>query len=206
MKKTSIFLVTLLISMILTGCTKTPFKKEEPLKGSALVYVYVMAGNSINDTDKVSYYEVEINGHLMEDKIYPEEFLKYNLSSNQVEISVLRNQIEKKSIQLNITKGKTYYLRAMSQDDGFGKFEFELIPNVQALKEIKQTRYAIPEEGKPLDILVTKEKVEEEAKKEQLTASKSKTEKIKEAHDLKKDGIITQQEFEKLKAEIINAD
>jgi hypothetical protein len=33
----------------------------------------------------------------------------------------------------------------------------------------------------------------------------SKLEKIKEAHNLKKDGIITQQEFEKLKAEIINA-
>ncbi|WP_373071263.1 SHOCT domain-containing protein [Sulfurimonas sp.] len=206
MKKTSILFISFIISIIFIGCTKTPYKAEEPLKGASLVYVYVVTGNNINDTDRIPYYEVEIDGHLMEDKVYPQEFLKYNLKTNKVEISAIRSQLEKQTLNLNLIQGKTYYLRVTSYDEGFGKFDFELVPDIQALKEIKNTRYAIPEEGKPLDILITKEKLEKEEEKKQPVVSKSKTEKIRDAHKLKEDGIITQQEFEKLKAEIINAD
>lgn len=205
MKKISIYLLLLIMSLVFVGCTKTPFVEEKPLDGASLVYVYVMPDNSINDTDRVSYFEVEIDGHLMEDKIYPQEYLKYNLKASSVDVSIFRNQIEKKSLKLSLTKGETYYLKVTSVDNSFGKFDFELVPKVQALKEIKLTRYAVPKEGKPLDILITKEKIEKEQQAKQINVSKTKAEKIKEAHQLKEEGIITQQEFEKLKAEIINA-
>jgi hypothetical protein len=204
MIKSIIFSILTVISLFFLACAKTPFKKEDPLENTALVYLYVVAGSGINDMDRIPYYEVQINGKNTEGKVYPQEYLKYNLAADSVEISVARDVIEKKSIKLSLTRGEIYYLRVKSYSDGFAKYDFEVVAEKEALKEIKDTKYAIYENAEDLDILVKEESVKDKQKPAQV--NKSKVEKIKDAYKLKEDGIITLEEFEKLKAEIINAD
>jgi len=206
MKKNIIFSIFISISLLFVACSKTPFKKEEPLKGAALVYIYVTPGNSINEIDRIPYYEVRINGKNTEGKIYPHEFLKYNLDADSVEISVARDVLEKKSLTINLTRGETYYLRVKSYADGFAKFDFELVPSEKALQEIKDTKYAVYENAETLGILVKEDVKKENKEVKENSAEKSKTDKIKEAFELKKEGIITEDEFKKLKAEILDAD
>jgi hypothetical protein len=203
MKKSIILALLISTSLFFTACTKTPFKKEQPLKGTALVYVYVMADNGINDTDRIPYYEVKINKKSTDGKIYPQEHLKYNLDADNVTISVVRNDVEKRTIDLNLKRGEIYYLRVVGFSDRFLGYNYEQIEPEIALQEIKDTVYAIREDSEALDILVTKES---EAKASHQTESKkSKTQQIKDAHQLKQDGIINEAEFLKLKTEILDA-
>ena len=205
MKKTINTLLILALTLLFVSCTKTPFKEEKPLANSELVYVYVLDSGNENDAFKIPYYEIKINSKPVEGKIYPYEFLKYNLDSESVTIEAVRNQIEKKALKVDLTKGKAHYLKITSHGSGFANFDFEVVSKEKALQEIKSTKYAIPEEGEVLDILVTKEKLEKQQQSKQVNVSQTKAQKIKDAHALKQDGIITDQEFEKLKAEIINA-
>jgi hypothetical protein len=208
MKKIINSLLILAISLLFVSCTKTPFKEETPLTNSALVYVYVVEGEIDNDAFKIPYYEVKINEKFVEGKIYPHEFLKYNLDADSVTIEVVRNDIEKKGVKLDLKRGESHFLRVKNNGSGFAKFDFEVVPRSQALSEIKETKYAKYEDAGVLDILITKDDVKKgEAKASHPSGEvKSKTQKIKEAHALKEDGIITDQEFQKLKAEILDAD
>lgn len=202
MKKAFSSLVILFTSLLIISCSKTPFKIESPATNSALVYIYVMSDSSINDTDRIPYYEIKINGKNMEGKIYPYEYLKYNLNADHVRISVARNDIEKKDINLKLERGNRYYLRIISYSDEFGKYKFEQVLEYEALKEIKDTKYAKYEDSNMLDILVDDKK---DTKTISTQKNSSKIQKIKDAHKLKEDGIITDQEFQKLKAEILDA-
>jgi len=200
MKKTLNLFIILITSIFIISCSKTPFKEEEPLDGTALVYVYVMPDEGINDTNRIPYYEVEINNRYTEGKLYPYEFLKYSLDADKVKISVVRNQIEKQTLNLDIKRGNRYFLKVMSYSDDLLRYKFELVPEKQALKEIIETKYAKYEENNTPSILV-----DEKDKPKTVVVTKSKTQKIKEAYELKKDGIITDEEFQNLKAEILDA-
>ena len=206
MKKNIILAILISISLFFTACSKTPFKKEEPLKGTALVYVYVMADNGINDTDRIPYYEVKINKKSTDGKIYPQEHLKYNLDADNVTISVVRNDVEKRTIDLNLKRGEIYYLRVVGFSDRFLGYNYEQIEPEIALQEIKDTAYAIREESEVLDILVTKDSETTKVKASHLGKSqKSKTQQIKDAYQLKQAGVINEAEFLKLKTEILDA-
>lgn len=197
MKKTSFYLTMIIFTTLFIGCSKTPFKEQEPLNNSALVYIYVMPDNGINDTNRIPFYEVELNGIYTDGKMYPYEYLKFNIAKKDVEISVKRNKIEKKNLKLSLIHGKTYYLRVQSFSDTFNSYKYELVESKEALKEIINTKYALYDvkDSEP-DILV---------KEVEKVTPISKTDELRKAHQLKVDGLINEAEYQKLKAEILDA-
>lgn len=197
MKKTSFYLTMIIFSILFNGCSKTPFKEQEPLENSALVYIYVMPDDGINDTNRIPFYEVELNGIYTDGKMYPYEYLKFNIAKKDIEVSVKRNKIEKKSLKLSLAHRKTYFLKVQSFSDTFNGYRYELVEPKEALKEIVDTKYALYNvKDEEQDILV---------KEVENITPISKTDELRKAHQLKVDGLINEAEYQKLKAEILDA-
>ncbi|MCW8838922.1 MAG: hypothetical protein OQK11_09505, partial [Thiovulaceae bacterium] len=79
-----------------------------------------------------------------------------------------------------------------------GDFEFEKVDSNIGFEEIKKTTLSGASVEEKIDSLIKEDK-------EESISKRSKIEKIKEAHKLKEDGVLTEEEFKKLKTEILNA-
>lgn len=188
-----------LISLLFVSCAKIPFKEVEPLKSTSLINVYVVnnVSASANEADANHCYKIAINGKNLEECAQTDEFLQYNgLLSEDIILSATRADIEKQTLKLNLKEGETYYLRIKSFSNSFNKFEFVQVKKTLALNEIKDMTQANPPEKENASLELFKE-----SKKESKNLSKS--DEIKKAHQLKVDGLLTQEEYNKLKAEIL---
>ncbi len=197
---------TLLLSLtllLISGCgSKVPYKSQEALKNAALVYIYVTDTNNFTDSLATSIYQVRINGKKIKQKIAHNEYMPLDLKADEVSISTTRTQIEERSLTLKLEAGKIYYLRVKTDVDD-GGFEFEEVKKSVGMQEIVKTTLAgatLEDEDAKLTELVKTDKTHE-VKKESF----SKTDEIKKAHNLKEQGIISNEEFEALKKEILNA-
>ena len=89
MKNLFTTLTILSLTLLLAGCSKTPFKEQEPLQNAALVYVYVLMDDGVNDTERNPYYKVGFNGQNVKEGIleisveYEGDQSYYNKSYNQ---------------------------------------------------------------------------------------------------------------------------
>jgi hypothetical protein len=203
------FKISILLFFTLTfiSCSKTPFVEEKPLDGTSLVYVYVMPDQSINDTYRYPTYKIFVNGQSLKGDVESLEFMKINLKPQKINLKVSRAGIEFKDLTVDFKAGNTYYFRIQSLSDDFGKYEFKQVDKNIAIEELYKTYSALDDKKtEVLKSVVVSDEQDEEINDSKPLDSKSKTDKIKEAHQLKEDGVITEQEFEKLKAEIINAD
>jgi len=198
MKKTLNLFILFITTVLIVGCAKSPFKAQKPFSNSALVYVYVMPDVGINDTNRNAKYAVYLNDKSMEDEIEILEYMSLNVKPEILDIKVVRGNLEAKKMSLDLKSGKTYYLKIQSFSDGFGKYSFKEVKQEEALKDLYQTTNVLKEKKQSVKEVLVIDKNKEELKK-------SKTQKIKEAYELKKDGIITDEEFQKLKAEILDA-
>ena len=201
MKKITIITLTI-ISLLISGCgSKVPYKSQEPLENASLVYIYVTATNNFTDTLATSIYQVRINGKKVKQKIAHNEYMALDLKTNEITISATRTQIEERSLKLKLENGKIYYLRVKTDMDD-GGFEFEEVKGSVGMQEIVKTGLA----GSTLEDKDTKltelvgSKNSDEVKKEKF----SKIDEIKKAHNLKEQGVISNEEFEALKKEILD--
>lgn len=188
MKNILTLLTLLIISIIITSCSKTPFKAQEPKEKEALVYIYVASPNGINVSNRNPSYKISINDKNIDEYLGEEEYIALDLKPKFTKISAIRADIEKQSLELNLKSGKSYYIRVRSFSDDFAKFDIESIKEDIALKEISIT-------------LNAKIKKTQEDKTE--IQKVSKLQEIEKAHELKEKGILSDEEFNVLKKEIL---
>ncbi|QOY51899.1 DUF2846 domain-containing protein [Candidatus Sulfurimonas baltica] len=207
---------TILITVLMfTACgTKVPFKKEEPLQGAALVYVYVPISVGSGEDMSGSSYKIRVNNKRIEGRIIDGEYKSFNLKPNSTTISTTRNDIQEQALKIDFKAGETYYLKVVNNSES-ATFELVQVDSTLGLKEIAKTGLA-GSRAIEVDNILT-ELVEEDPQEEAQIVSKpvakkvqsipattsSKMDEVKKAYQLKVDGILTEDEFTKLKAEIL---
>jgi len=209
-KKTLLIITLLALSTIFTACGKIPFEKQKPMSSAALVYVYLSMDSGINDTNRMPNYVVGINGKNTEGSIEYGTYKYFNLKPGQITISATRSDIEKQDIKLNLDAGKIYYLRIQSFSDDFAKFEIKQVNSNEAYAELKDTTLADKFERSQnmISELISSSSDEPEVLKEgaiesTLTQSISKMDEIQKAYDMKTKGMLSEDEFKAIKAEIL---
>ena len=206
MKKTAIILGTILLSIFFSACSKVAFEKQAPLENAALVYVYVVPDDGINVTSRMSMYKVGINGKKTEGDIKVGEFKSFNLKSGMITISAYRADLEEQKIEMELNAGKTYYLRVKSFSDDFAKFEIVRVNSSVAYEELANATLAgeYVKEGNIISELITPKEEASPIVTQTVVHAKSKTEDLQNAAALRTQGILTDAEFDKLKAEILS--
>ena len=210
MKKLTIFLLTTLL-LILSACgSKIPFKKQEPLENSALVYIYLPSNVGTSDSDNSSDYNIRFNGRRVMERISSDEYMAFNVKPEKVTVSVVRKQIEEKSIALDLKVGQIYYLKILDNLDG-NNFDFVRVNKRVAYPELAKTGLAgssVENEENIIDVFTDTPK-EEAVVVAPVTQSApavskvSKMDEIQKAFDMKEKGILSDEEFKALKAEIL---
>lgn len=213
MKKIKIALA-LVIAMVISGCgSKAPFKSQEALEGASLVFVYVP--ESYGDVESVAYqsYSLRVNGKRVGERLKSGEYSALDLKANPIKLSATRDQIEEKSINLDLKSGETYYLKIRDNLEK-GAFAFEQVSKEIGAKEIAKTGVAgsmIESIDNTLTELVGSDKVQEKQTVEAKGATKvevkdptSKVDELEKAYKLKERGALSEEEFKTLKSQIIS--
>ncbi len=208
-------LMLLIALLFISACgNKLAFKPQEALEKGSLVYVYVPVRVSSDDGSTASDYVIRINNKQYKRRIEQGEYVLLELKSNQTKISATKMEIQEKVLDLNLEASQIYYLK-ITDDMSDGDFAFENVSSEKALKEISKTGLAgsnakspqnvITEFFDSKDVNASDVKVKEEAQeqKEPLAATTSKIEELQDAAELKERGLLTDEEFNKLKAEIL---
>ncbi|MBU0719831.1 DUF2846 domain-containing protein [bacterium] len=193
-----------IVLLLLSGCARVPFKEKEPLKDAALVYVYVSSESGINDTDRKPSYKITINEKQAEGYMHTNEYMVFDVQAKHTEFLAARADIEIHSLSLDLKAGETYYLRIKSYSDDFGKFEFKQIEHSLGLKELKSTYLAASVEKEKLIDELTEPLKSKDENTAETSKNISKTDELAKAYKLKEQGVLNDEEFEKLKTEILS--
>ncbi len=138
--------------------------------------------------------------------------MAFNVKPEQVEISVVRKQIEKKSITLDLKVGQTYYLKIADNLAG-NNFDFLRMNKRDAYPELAKTGLSgstVENEDNIINVFTDEPKEDESVIVAPLapqttlsTSSPSKMDEIQKAYDMKEKGMLSEDEFKALKAEIL---
>jgi len=194
MKKFLLGLLTL--GLLLTGCAKQPFQEKTPEPKAALVYTYVVEDDSVNDTDRHPCYKVHLGEEYTNDCMNVGEYMAFDVKPGKVDFNIARANIEIQTVSFDLLAGETKYLRIQSFSDDFAKFNVVDTEASMALKELNHTTLVgsyVKKDTGPSKLIAPKE------------ASKvvSKSDELEKAYNLKEKGILSQEEFNKLKSEIL---
>ena len=199
MSKTLQLLLSILLLSIFTSCaSKVPFKKQEPLKGNALLYLYVP--NQVTDAPEVdtdASYSVKIGNERIPTSLTDGEFIFFNIKPSNTTITIEKNAILKHKLTLSLKANHTYYLKISKTDEG-DNFTLEKISSSIALPQINKTVLAGSR-------LISKDEINTNIiKDKKKPAQASKVQEIEKVFELREKGIITQEEFQRLKEEILS--
>ena len=196
MKKLALLI---LVVLTFTSCSKVPFKEESALQNASLVYFYV--SNDPGSSDNVSYskYMVKIDGKRVKTRVEDGEYLSFNLESKPTTFTVIRGEIIEKHLKLELKESATYYLRVVTNGSD-GDFSFSKVDEPTALRELKGT-YLAGEQAEDKDTFIDKLVGTEE---DESSSEQSDADELARLYDLKEKGAITQEEYETLKAKVIN--
>ncbi len=227
MKKILLTLLTTLLSTLFFSCAKVPFTKNTVKQNAALVYIYTAREtNSIDENSRIQTYKILLNGKYIDDSLVNDEFIKYDVKSGSIIFSALRNDIDIKKLELDAIEGKIYYLKINTYGASLGKFDFKLVNETQALKEMQETTLAGAYEKKDsiISALIPSgnTKKEEDDKttkiskqdiqtmidakvtqKVSTSTTATKLENIRNAYEMQKQGLLTKEEFKTMKTEIL---
>ena len=215
-----------LILLLITACgSRVPFKKQQPLENSALVYVYVPEGVTAGEDTQTYTYAIRINNKRYLERITEGEYLAFNLKPITIDLSATRSQVEEHKLTVKLQAGHIYYFKIQKQDDA--TFTFERVEPSTASAEIAKTGLAgstLEDENNNITEFVNFNKEKKESKKattkvpvatpatnstptktkaSQKRVTASKLDEIKEAYQMKKEGAISDEEFQTLKSEIL---
>ncbi len=201
---TKIKILTLSLALLLlTACgSKIPFTKQEPLPNSALVYVYLPPSISDDENTNESDYNIRFNGRQVMERISSNEYMAFNVKPERVEVSVVKKQIEEKSVSLDLKVGQTYYLKIADKLDG-DSFEFVRMNKRDAYPELMKTGLAgssVENEDNIINVFTDDPKEEESVV---VAPTSSKMDEIQKAYDMKEKGLLSEDEFNSLKSEIL---
>ena len=204
MKKITIFFLGILL--LLSACgSKIPFKKQEPLANSALVYIYLPSNIGTSDSDYSSDYNIRFNGRQVMEKISSNEYMAFNVKPEKVDVSVVRKQIEEKVISLDLKVGQVYYLKIEDNLAG-NNFNFIRMNKSDAYPELIKTGLAgssVESEDNIINVFTDEPKKEESVVATPTANTSSKIDEIQKAYDMKEKGMLSEDEFNSLKSEIL---
>lgn len=199
MKKIFIFIFTLVVSLMFSACAdRTPFKEKDTISNNSVVYVYML--NDIGDDENLNDkpFSIFVNGKRVTDKIISGEYVAYELKPTKVTISALRGEIESKEIEIDLKPKNSYYLKIKTELDN-DDFSFTQMSEQVGKTEILKTGLAgsnrIFKDEKPEEVVSTADA---------NIQKPSKADEIQRLYDMKEKGILTQEEFETLKAKVIS--
>jgi hypothetical protein len=195
MKKIVLALTTIILAMLFMACSKAAFDKQRPTENMALIYVYTAA-----DTNKVSFYTIGVNGKKMEGGLKTGEYKMYNLKPGIMSIAAYKGENQEEKVDLDLGAGKTYYLRVKSFSNDSAKFEIKRVNSSVAYEELTHT--VLAEDNTQSDGMIS----ELFTSREEAIApiQNSKTKALQNATDLKEQGILNEDEFNKLKEKILS--
>ena len=203
MNKTIKYIIFLSLPILFLSCSKVPFQKQNIANDSALVYIYVEQDDGINDTSRNSNYKIGINGIKTLGTLSYGEYKYYRLRPEKLTINAYRADIEEQSITLELNASKTYFLCIKSFSDDFARFNITSVSPKIGYKALRDTSLA--GESKKTEVKISKYLIEEKAvEKTKPKPLKSKTDELMNAAKLKEQGLLTNEEFNTLKAEILN--
>ena len=204
MNKTIKHIIFLSLPILFLSCSKVAFQKQNIANDSALVYVYVEQDDGINDTSRNSNYKIGINGIKTLGTLSYGEYKYYRLRPEKLTINAYRADIEEQSITLELNASKTYFLCIKSFSDDFARFNITSVSPKVGYEALKDTSLA--GEYKKTELKISKYLIDEtpEAKETKPESSKSKTDELMNAVKLKKEGLLTDEEFNTLKADILS--
>ena len=194
MKKISIIFLMLFLTVSFSACGKKAFIEKKPELSSSLVYIYVAPDSYETDSIVSSCYKVVLADEYTKSCMKVGEYIAYDLKPKNMDFTIIRENIEKRKLKLDLKSGKTYYLRVQSFSDEFAKFNVLEVSRDKALSEIKDTTLVLEYNDVEENQVIVKR---DENK------NFSKTEELQKAAELKKEGLLTDEEFNKLKAEIL---
>jgi len=203
MKKLTLLLFSTAL-LLLNACgSKVPFKEQEPLENSALVYVYQPLNISADENANISDYNIRFNGRQVMERISSNEYMVFNVKPEKVDVSVVRKQIEEKVIRLDLQVGEIYYLEILDNLEG-NAFDFVQVDKKRAYPQLAKTGLAGSSVENVENIINV---FSDEPKKEPALVpthrTTSKMDEIQKAFDMKEKGMLSEEEFNTLKAEIL---
>ncbi|MEA3330679.1 MAG: DUF2846 domain-containing protein [Campylobacterota bacterium] len=229
MKIVKILLLSLILLLVTACGNRVPFKEQAPLENAALVYVYVVEDITSSEDTQVSNYSIRINNKRYLERITEGEYLAFNLKPLTIDISATRGQVEEHKESVTLEAGKIYYFKIDKLDGG--DFSFERVSLAIGSKEITKTGLAgsmvedesniitefvnpkededvhvkavAPVQSRPQTVAPVAVPVSTTASVTPKRVTASKMDEIREAYDMKKEGILSDEEFKALKAEIL---
>ena len=191
----------LLTSLFFTACAdKIPFTPSKSLQDSALVYIYVPNEiTATNDTDSAISYKLKIENETIKGYIRDGEYMVFHIKPSSTTFYAIKNSIVTHTVHLDLKKSSTYFLKISKLADN-GDFSFHQIQEKKALQEITDTGLAnsVKTDKKTINKNILKETPNKRTK------PLSKIVEIQKAYKLKEKGILTENEFNKLKKEILS--
>ncbi|MFT7003906.1 MAG: hypothetical protein ACJAWW_001258 [Sulfurimonas sp.] len=207
MKTTKIITLSIILLLITACGTKVPFKAQEPVNKASLVYIYVSSEMRTDDGNSEGDFAISINNKRVLQRVKEGEYTLLNLKPEKMNISVTKSQILEQVINMDLKEGETYYLRV--KEGSNDKFDFTQVSSSLALKELSKTGLA-GSSVQSVEYMVTElvTGTQEEKSIIKVPASTkapitSKVDEIQKAYKLKEQGVLSEEEFQALKTEIL---
>ncbi|MCD6433876.1 MAG: DUF2846 domain-containing protein [Sulfurimonas sp.] len=229
MKIVKILLLSFILLLVTACGNRLPFKEQAPLENAALVYVYVPESVTSGEDTQSYTYSIRINNKRYLERITEGEYLVFNLKPLIIDISATRGQVEEHKKSVTLEAGKIYYFKIDKLDGG--NFSFERVQSSLGSKEIAKTGLAgsmvedknniitefvnpkededvhvkavVPMQSTPQVVVPMAVPVTSTASVAPKRVTVSKMDEIKEAYEMKKQGMLSDEEFKALKAEIL---
>jgi len=191
-------IILVIFILLFNACgTKVPFTEDKASDKTALLYIYVPNETHLtSDVDRDSSYKIKINEDSLENYLSSGEYTKLFLKPTKVDIEVIKNAILSEKISLNLKAAHTYFVKI--EEKNSEEFSLLVVSKDLAINEIQKTYLsgAFEDDQKSKSVIIKPNAQE--------NSSQSKIEAIKKAYQLKEEGIITAEEFQKLKEDILS--
>ena len=212
---------------------KLHFKKQEPLANAALVYVYQIENVSSDESTNESYFNIRIDNKPVKQRIVAGEYMAFDLKPLNITISATKGQVEEKKLSVSLKSGKTYYFRIIDNLEGDQFSFEQVEPGTALKEISKTglagsmvdnpdniiTEFVNPKDDKKESPIIQQSKPSEAkaavaapvvapksatpVRYETKRVTASKLDEIKEAYKMKKEGVISDEEFQTIKSQIL---
>ena len=161
----------------------------DAVDNTALVYIYRLATPGLDANN----YRIYVDHKYTHQLLKANEYFPFHIKAGDLTISAMTNSIIEHKIAMNLETKKEYFLKITPIEGG--DFTLKEVSQTQAINELAATQLS----GSEIKEDPTLSKVVDNTKTTQVSAS----DEITKLYEMKEKGIITEAEYQKLKAKVI---